>query len=222
MSDLFLSTSQANTAREEKSLCARAIKKRHELYCKCVCTTTHVSFYLFVSLPLFLSLSSLYVFFNYWKFAATSACNKNQCHISDYRRARTFLWIRENWNAVIRSHSAFAFTASLPSHKQHISYAALHHFLRLFIILSSLHICRFSFHIHFLFYSVFFHPVACLLDVEFAIFLSRSFYINQFNLRTLELSVLNLPIFNTMRCFVMHDDRLLYLFNCIIADILYI
>lgn len=204
----------------------RAIKKRHGLYCKCVCTTTPVSFYLFVYSHLFFSRerNSLYVIFfsrNYWKFAAMSACNKNQCHISDYRRARTFLWIRENWNAVIRSHSAFAFTASLPSQKQHISYAALHHFLRLFI-LSSLHICRFSFHIHFLFYSVFFYPVACLLDVEFAICLSRSFCINQFNFRTLELSVLNLPIFNTMRCFVMHDDHLLYLFNCIIADILYI
>lgn len=119
---------------------------------------------LFLSLCLPPSLLPAYMFFsrNYWKFAATSVCNKNQCHISDYRRARTFLWIRENWNAVIRSHSAFAFTASLPSHKQHISYAALHHFLRLFI-LSSLHICRFSFHVHFLFYSVFFsiQSLAC-------------------------------------------------------------
>lgn len=120
-----------------------------------------LSISLSTSLSSFLSPLCMF-FFNYWKFAATSACNKNQCHISDYRRARTFLWIRENWNAVIRSHSAFAFTASLPSHKQHISYAALHHFLRLFI-LSSLHIRRFSFHIHFLFYSVFFftQSLAC-------------------------------------------------------------
>lgn len=115
-----------------------------------------------------------------------------------------FLWIRENWNAVIRSH--IRSTHSVQRH-EYVLCTCMHNFCAPYLHTFT------AFLIHFLFY--------------FAFFNRKRFYINQFNLRTYELkwswnSIC--PYWNEALILgnaTTNDCLLFHLFDCIIAGDFY-